>query len=416
MGGEIRGDADYLRAIAGGGRAGPAGVGGRWPWHAFRGSIGMWSVDVAIIGGGPAGSTCARQLVAAGFDVLVVDAARFPRDKVCAGWITPDVTELLELDLIAYAATNVLQPFTAFRLGLMGGPATTVQYGRVVSYGVRRLEFDDYLLRRAKARVVEGVRVGQLVRDDDRWIVEGEWSARYLVGAGGHRCPVAEMLNPGRSGEPLVVAQRVELATSVPGLAPDTPELSFAPDLLGYGWLVPKGAWVNIGLGRADPHQLPAHVREFRHALRSAGRLTQEAAADWAGHAYLLASQSTRRLVGSNVLLTGDAAGLAAPGSGEGIRSAVLSGLWAADAIRRADREQDETALGAYAAALSRRLGHGRPVRPTADWLPASWRGRAVERAFRSRPLLRRVLNRTFLHELPELRGEDWTRLPREGP
>ncbi|MGH8709796.1 MAG: FAD-dependent oxidoreductase, partial [Burkholderiales bacterium] len=47
------------------------------------------SCDVLIVGGGPAGSTCAWQLVRASFDVLVLDKHTFPRDKVCAGWITP---------------------------------------------------------------------------------------------------------------------------------------------------------------------------------------------------------------------------------------------------------------------------------------------------------------------------------------
>ena len=51
------------------------------------------SCDVLIVGGGPAGSTCAWQLVRAGLDVLVMDKHNFPRDKVCAGWITPAVGE-----------------------------------------------------------------------------------------------------------------------------------------------------------------------------------------------------------------------------------------------------------------------------------------------------------------------------------
>ena len=55
----------------------------------------MDSCDVLIVGGGPAGSTCARQLAKAGCDVLVMDKSAFPRDKVCAGWITPAVIESL---------------------------------------------------------------------------------------------------------------------------------------------------------------------------------------------------------------------------------------------------------------------------------------------------------------------------------
>jgi len=63
----------------------------------------MDSCDVLVVGGGPAGSTCAGRLVRAGLDVVVIDKSSFPRDKVCAGWITPEVVRLLELDLPAYA-------------------------------------------------------------------------------------------------------------------------------------------------------------------------------------------------------------------------------------------------------------------------------------------------------------------------
>jgi menaquinone-9 beta-reductase len=51
--------------------------------------------DALIVGGGPAGSTCAWQLRQAGLDVVVIDKTRFPRDKVCAGWITPTRNEVI---------------------------------------------------------------------------------------------------------------------------------------------------------------------------------------------------------------------------------------------------------------------------------------------------------------------------------
>ncbi len=64
-----------------------------------RTMMAMITCDALIVGGGPAGSTCAWKLRQAGLDVMVVDAAVFPRDKVCAGWITPQVVAELDLDI-----------------------------------------------------------------------------------------------------------------------------------------------------------------------------------------------------------------------------------------------------------------------------------------------------------------------------
>ena len=81
----------------------------------------MIRCDALIVGGGPGGSTCARVLRNAGWNVVVADRARFPRDKVCAGWLTPEVFPLLELDPAEYRTTGLtLQEITAFRTGVLG--------------------------------------------------------------------------------------------------------------------------------------------------------------------------------------------------------------------------------------------------------------------------------------------------------
>src|SRR5688500_2395670 len=81
----------------------------------------MVRCDALVIGGGPAGSTCARSLRLAGWNVVVIDRARFPRDKVCAGWLTPGVFRLLDLDPAEYRATGrTLEEITAFRTSVIG--------------------------------------------------------------------------------------------------------------------------------------------------------------------------------------------------------------------------------------------------------------------------------------------------------
>ena len=109
----------------------------------------MERCDVLIVGGGPAGSSCAAKLRRGGADVIVLDKKQFPRVKPCAGWITPQVVVTLELDAVAYeAAGNVFQPLTGFRTGLMSGPEVETHYGCPVSYGILRRQFDHYLLQR----------------------------------------------------------------------------------------------------------------------------------------------------------------------------------------------------------------------------------------------------------------------------
>src|SRR5260221_13358627 len=156
----------------------------------------METCDCLVVGGGPAGSSCARALVLAGLDVVVLDKANFPRDKICAGWITPAVVDELELDLADYRCERTLQPITGFRTGVIGGRPVCTQYDRPVSYGIRRCEFDHYLLARAGARLRLGAPLRSLRREQDQWIVNDGIQAPVVVGAGGHFCPVARLMSP----------------------------------------------------------------------------------------------------------------------------------------------------------------------------------------------------------------------------
>jgi geranylgeranyl reductase family protein len=328
----------------------------------------MDSCDVLIVGGGPAGSTCARQLRHAGLDVVILDRAVFPREKVCGGWITPQVVADLELDLEEYQRGRTLQAITGFRTGTINGRRELeTTYGRVVSYGIRRCEFDDYLLRRSGARLDCGVAISSLRQQRGRWVVNDSISAPMLIGAGGHFCPVARELNRGpheRSHGPLVVAQEVECPVTPATAAqfsatPDIPELYFCRDLKGYGWCFRKEGYVNIGLGRADRESLPHATAEFVDFLERRRKIPSAHSWRWRGHAYLLLGGGRRRVVGDGVALIGDAAGLAYPRSGEGIRPAIESGLLAASTVLGAAGQYTRERLAPYEASLAARLGNG---------------------------------------------------------
>ncbi|MDQ7011324.1 MAG: FAD-dependent oxidoreductase, partial [Mariprofundaceae bacterium] len=201
----------------------------------------MKSCDVLIVGGGPAGSACAWKLKQAGLDVAVLDKHRFPRDKVCAGWVTPQVLRSLHMDAEEYAKGRVLQPISAFRTGVIGGTALETRYEEPVSYGIRRCEFDHYLLDRSGAQLYLGESVRDIRRSAEGWIVNGSISAPLLIGAGGHFCPVARRFGKAARHEPVIAAQEIEfeMSTVQQKACPvkgEMPELYFCADLRGYGW------------------------------------------------------------------------------------------------------------------------------------------------------------------------------------
>jgi flavin-dependent dehydrogenase len=146
----------------------------------------------------------------------------------------------LQLDVDEYRRGRTFQPIIGFRTGIIGGGrAVETTYENVVSYGIRRCEFDHYLLERSGARLITGVPLTAVRREGARWVVNDRLTAALIVGAGGHFCPVARRLN-GRladSGMPLVVAQEAEFEAGSGEYATEAerPELYFCHDLKGYG-------------------------------------------------------------------------------------------------------------------------------------------------------------------------------------
>jgi flavin-dependent dehydrogenase len=370
----------------------------------------MRAFDAIIVGGGPAGSSCAAALVRAGGEVAVVDRARFPRDKVCAGWITPQVVTALDLDLEAYGRTLTLQPIGGFRTGVIGSShVVDTSYSSPVSYGIRRCEFDNLLLARSGAQLFTGEGAASIRRSGGRWIVNDRLTAPVIVGAGGHFCPVARLLNAEArrpSNATLVVAQEAEFpAGEASGFAvdPERPELYFCRDLKGYGWLFRKGAHINIGLGRLDRESLPAATRGFVSFLEQLARVPRGCRLQWRGHAYFVNAAPRRRVVGDEALLVGDAAGLAYAQSGEGIRPAVESGLLAAAALIAARGDYRAPSLDAYEQSLSARLPPGgtldRRVRLLPEAAAASIAASIGRLLLAMPPFVRHIaLDRWFLH------------------
>lgn len=380
--------------------------------------------EVLIVGAGPAGSACARRLARAGLDVTLLERHSFPRDKVCGGWVTPAVLEEMAIAPAEYARDRrVLQPITGFRVGLLGRPGNDLEYPRVISYGIRRCEFDEFLARRSGARLIEGTALEKLERVDDHWVVNGALRARMVIGAGGHFCPVARALGANGRSEVAVAAQEIEFAMDARqqaqcALRAEVPELYFCPDLRGYGWAFRKGDYLNVGLGRLSERRLGAHVQGFVAFLQAAGRVAFDLSTRMKGHAYLLYSDARRNVAGDGVLLIGDAAGLAYSQSGEGIRPAIESGLLAAETVLDAAGRYSRERLEPYRARLARAFGNAQK-----NWASAVGR-RLPPRVIRAlagalvghRWFARRmILDRWFLHlDEPPLVARSSHAAPRE--
>ncbi len=323
----------------------------------------MRSSEVIIVGGGPAGSSAAWQLKRAGAEVLVLDRERFPRLKLCAGWITPEVVRELEMDLEAYPHR------------LLTFPRLRVHYGRLslrvpcVQHSIRRFEWDAWLLARSGAPV-EQHNVRDIVADGDGYLIDGAYRCRYLIGAGGTRCPVYRNLfrelNP-RAHELQIVTLEHEIEYD---WRDGDCHLWFCEQgLPGYSWYVPKeSGWLNVGIGgfaeriKSAGQDIKTHWAHFAEKL--GGGLTQGAHYDPAGYSYFLRGRVdvVRR---DNAFITGDAAGLASRDLGEGIGPAIRSGVRAAEAILHGARYRLDVVTGMSVASIARSM-LSRAARPLA--------------------------------------------------
>jgi flavin-dependent dehydrogenase len=287
--------------------------------------------EVIIVGGGPAGSTCAWALVGAGRECLVLDARPFPRAKPCAGWTSPSIFEALQIkrDSYPYGLTQL----DRIHFHLRGVPITVPTR----QLAIRRWEFDEWLLRRAGVLVVHH-RVREIVCDGDGFVIDGRFRCRFLVGAGGTACPVYRTLfaeTAPRSRESLVVALEAELRCEPPDR--ECHLWFFDRGLPGYSWYLPKeGGFVAIGVGGiatglGDAGGIRGH---WEHLLRRLARLGVAVGSECAPHGYAYPVRHGTPVVQiGGAFLVGDAAGLATVDMGEGIAAAVRSGALAANAI-----------------------------------------------------------------------------------
>ena len=322
--------------------------------------------DVIVIGAGPSGATAARVMAHAGLDVLVIEKETFPREKPCAGWISPLVFELSGVSPDIYSRENTLASFSSLIVWDNRDVPREVAFTRTMGYGIIRSQFDQALVSMiGDAKLLMGVRVESVERDNEGIIINDSFRAPVVIGAGGHFCPVAREFEEINTDEKKVVAVVSETRIKKDILKrytpyPDTPEIIFNNDFTGYGWYFQKGEYLNIGVGTTSVNSLKAHRDLLLERLNRKGRLPDKDAFDisgFSGHAYKLYKLSSRNMVSDSVILVGDAAGIAYNMSGEGIGPAIFSGLTAAQTINDAGGDFSEESLLKYQKRIISRFG-----------------------------------------------------------
>lgn len=341
----------------------------------------MSTADVVVVGAGPAGAATAMLLAEAGQDVVLLDRARFPRDKVCGEYLSPEGSRLLDrLGVLKAVETAGARPLRGMRIVAPDGTTLVGDYPRSGRYrgyrdhalAVPRRMFDAALVERARAlpvRVREGFRVTDLLLEGRRVAgVEGlegaaagppeRIRARLVVGADGRASVVARRLGLVR---PHPWLHRLALVTYAEGVAhdPERGEIFLAPpaysivnpvgdDRVNLSLVVPAGEGVrhkgDLG-GYFD--RTVAVLPSLRDRLRRSRRVGPvRALGPLAYHV-----EPPRH---DGVLLVGDALGFLDPFTGEGIFTALRSAELAAEVAAAALRANDVSAA-ALAPAHARR-------------------------------------------------------------
>ena len=312
--------------------------------------------DVIVVGGGPAGSAVATFLRQQGHDVLLLDAARFPRDKVCGEAVSPQAWPLLD----AMGATPEIEarrphPLRGMRLTSPDGTRFQGSYPpqNRPGFALRRLDLDAVLLGRARtlgAEVRERTRVTGLLRRGE--VVEGveaegpdgnphRWTARLVVGADGRQSIVASRLGLRRAHARLCRFALRGYWEGMEGLGDHGEMHVGGGGYCGVAPLSPTLANVAFVLPRPEMAEAAGDVEGFfRKSLRSrwprlAERLDRARLVERPRVIGPLAVEA-RALVAPGALLVGDAAGFYDPFTGEGITLALKTSQLAARVIGEA--------------------------------------------------------------------------------
>lgn len=321
--------------------------------------------DVIIVGAGPAGSSTATFLSQKGYHVLLLDKARFPREKICGEFISPEIPSVLDRLGVLRAICEkkpwkiqgiLISSYQNFQFKLDFPPTYNGEIkGSTMGlqgFNMPRYLFDEILLRNAQktsVEVLEGFKVIDLIFHEDQICgvigmhSEGhkvEFKSRLVVGAGGRNCIVAKRLNLHTGYKWL---RKVALMTYFNGIQDPGRYVEMHVNPPGYCGLAPVGEdLINVSLVM-DLDAIQNYKEDlsnyFLESL-SKNRLIKERLAGGSMIKKLKGvgplAFKARRCSWDGALLVGDSAGFIDPFTGEGIYHALRSGELAAEIIHEA--------------------------------------------------------------------------------
>lgn len=332
------------------------------------------TTDIAIIGAGPAGATTSLFLAKMGIPHLILDAATFPRDKVCGDGLDLKVMRVLhhlEPGLVqreiltnpdfvqSWGARFIMQSGRQVEFVHTPRPGSPLPYPLFCC--AKRLHFDDFLVKKLDPRFADfrpGQRVEQVVRDGSGWRLHmtagPDLRARLLIGADGDHSVLLRALGERKIDRRHYAGTLRQYWRGVSGIHPQNLlEVYFPKGLpMSYCYIFPlPNGEANVGYGMVSEvaaqgrhnlreifqrrlHEDPVLAPRFRHA---------EPLEEPTGWGLPLASRP-RQASGDGYLLTGDAASLVCPTSGEGIGTAMISGYVAAHFAQKALKNKDFSA------------------------------------------------------------------------
>jgi len=343
--------------------------------------------EVIVVGGGPAGAATAWALAREGADVLVLDRATFPRDKVCAEYLSPQASRILsDMGVLEDVEASGPAHLAGMRLrapnGLIVDGEFAANHGfrafRDKGLAIRRTILDEIVLRGARnagARVEEGVRVADVTRDDSGRVtgvtgigVDGapfSRRGRYVVGADGLRSVVARRLRLVKPNR--VWPRRIALVAHYTGVKGVTDMGEMHVDYDGYFGIVDVGGGI-MNVAVVVPMERAKQLGDDRAAfLENWIASRSHLAPRFVGAKRITPVRTTgpfattsRRGWAPGAAVVGDAADFFDPFTGEGIYAALRGGELLApyllDALRRPVSNESRILKG-YDAARKREFG-----------------------------------------------------------